>query len=58
MSDVTVARLLGSLFGLGGIALGAASWANEWTLFVPFAVVLVGIGAGYQVLALTLRSRR
>jgi hypothetical protein len=55
MSDVTVARLSGSLFSLGGLALGAVSWLHDWTLFLPFAVAMVGMGIGFQLLAFSLR---
>jgi len=51
MSDATVARVIGSLFGVAGVALLWASMANDWSLFLPFGVALVVIASGFQIAA-------
>lgn len=49
MTDATVARILGALLAVGGIVGGGISWSNGWTLFVPFAVVLVVLGVWLEL---------
>lgn len=48
MSDVTVARLLGFVIAVVGVAGGAISWANGLTLFLPFAAVLLVLATVIQ----------
>jgi hypothetical protein len=52
MSDVTVARLLGFVLAVIGVGGGWFAWTKGWTLFVPFAAVVVVLAAicqGYAV---------
>lgn len=55
MSDATVARVIGSLFGIAGVAVLWASMANDWGLFIPFAVALIVISFAFQMTAWSLR---
>lgn len=58
VSDSTMTTMLGSGLSLAGLAAGAVSWANEWTLFLPFAVVLVLFGIWLQLVAWSWRREQ
>ena len=47
MSDVAAAFVLGSLLWFIGGAGVIAGFVSGWTLFVPFAAVLIGLGVSY-----------
>ena len=56
MSDVTFARLLAAAIAVVGIAVGAISWANGWTLFLPFCAALLILAIVMQGIALSWRQ--
>jgi hypothetical protein len=58
MTDATVARMLGFLFAVVGLVGGGIAWANDWSLFIPFALALVAFGIGCQILGWSWRRVR
>lgn len=58
MSDAAVAKVIAALFSIAGITWGAVSWANDWTLFLPFAAAMILTGIVFQMLAWSARQQR
>lgn len=57
MSDARFAQILGSTFWLIGGAGLIASLRSGWTLFAPFAAVLITFGVGVWLWGVTRRVR-